>query len=145
MKKTATEATILVVDSEQVARSLQQMLKFAFWGVKVDVATSLRAAEEAVKRTEYTLILSDLDLGDGTVAGLLARFDRRGETLPPVIVFTACDARARPEVYQALSARSIRRIILKGTVGAKELIQAIAAELPRGVRERSLLPAFASR
>lgn len=79
---------LLLEDDDLLAESLAESLKDN--GYRVDLATSLRAAEAFTATETYELAIMDLGLPDGSGLDLLKRWRQSGRDLP-VLILTARD------------------------------------------------------
>ena len=71
---------LLVEDDDLLADSLSEVLEDE--GYRVDVAGLMREAEALMASEEYSLVILDLGLPDGSGLDLLGRWRRGGRSLP---------------------------------------------------------------
>ncbi|SFI25005.1 response regulator transcription factor [Modicisalibacter xianhensis] len=80
---------LLVEDDDLLAESLAEALEDA--GYRVDVTALVREAEKLMAREDYSLVILDLGLPDGSGLEMLERWRRGGRRLP-VLALTARDS-----------------------------------------------------
>jgi two-component system OmpR family response regulator len=80
---------LLVEDDDLLADSLAEALEDA--GYRVDVTALVREAEKLMAREDYSLVILDLGLPDGSGLEMLERWRRGGRRLP-VLALTARDS-----------------------------------------------------
>ncbi|WP_295035919.1 response regulator [Salinicola sp.] len=80
---------LLVEDDELLAESLAELLDDA--GYRTDIAPSMRLAAALWASEDYTLVILDLGLPDGTGLSLLADW-RKTKWSVPILILTARDS-----------------------------------------------------
>lgn len=80
---------LLVEDDDLLADSLSEVLEDE--GYRVDVAGLVREAQALMASEEYSLVILDLGLPDGSGLDLLGRWRRAGHALP-ILALTARDS-----------------------------------------------------
>ena len=94
-----TTSILLVEDEAMVALGIEAILQNA--GHKVDTASRLSQAREALDHNSYGLVLSDLGLPDGTGWDLALYLGSKPEPRPPLVFLTGITEFSRRDLPQA--------------------------------------------
>ena len=122
---------LLVVDDDPAIR--RQTVKLIGNGVvKTDEAGSGEEALKSLRSGGYDCVVLDLDLPDMDGGELLARLEREGVTLPPVVVYTARDLTMDEEAILREHAESI---VIKDVRSQERLLDEVSLFLHRVVSQ----------
>ncbi len=122
---------LLVVDDDPVIR--RQTVKLIGNGVvKTDEAGSGEEAMAALRSGGYDCVVLDLKLPDMDGGEMLARLEREGVTLPPVVVYTARDLTMDEE---ALLREHAESIVIKDVRSQERLLDEVSLFLHRVVSQ----------
>lgn len=120
---------LLVVDDDATMRS-ETVKLIASDDVTVDEADGGETALTTLREREYDCVVLDLGLPDMDGGELLARLEREGVKLPPVIVYTARDLTRDEETAIREQAESI---VIKDVRSRERLLDEVALFLHRVV------------
>jgi signal transduction histidine kinase/DNA-binding response OmpR family regulator/HAMP domain-containing protein len=119
---------LLVEDDEKMRRTVKLLIGDG--DVKVDEAATGDEALQAMRTTRYGCLVLDLGLPDINGIELLARMEREGLTLPPVIVHTSRDLTEQEEFDLRGHAESI---VIKDVRSQERLLDEVSLFLHRVV------------
>jgi CheY-like chemotaxis protein/signal transduction histidine kinase len=122
---------LLVVDDDAaIRRNTLELISDS--DVSVDEAGSAEQAGEALRSGKYDCVVMDLGLPDMDGGELLARLEREGVELPPVVVYTARDLTQDEEKVLRERAESI---VIKDVRSQERLLDEVSLFLHRVVSQ----------
>ncbi|MEW6263716.1 MAG: response regulator [Thermodesulfobacteriota bacterium] len=122
---------VLVVEDEERIRRETVML-IGDGDVVVDEAASGEEAMQALRSVTYDCVVLDLGLPDLAGGDLIARLDREGVTLPPLIIYTSREITRQEEMDLREHADSI---VIKDVRSQERLLDEVSLFLHRVVSE----------
>jgi len=117
---------ILVIDDQAAIREIiaDLLMEFELAG-RVEVARSIKEAQQALLNHSWDAVITDMSLGDGNILDLIEFLQQQGYAFPPIVLVSGF---LYGESVQRAKALGIRHILTKPFVPT-DLIDAVEQSL----------------
>jgi len=117
---------ILVIDDQAAIREIiaDLLMEFELAG-RVEVARSIKEAQQALLNHSWDAVITDMSLGDGNILDLIESLQQQGYAFPPIVLVSGF---LYGESVQRAKALGIRHILTKPFVPT-DLIDAVEQSL----------------